>query len=293
MPAWSVHIGAHKTATTHLQFTLDALAEELATQGVQIVPLQPLRDHKFPREVIRASAWRPLVSDRLMHAKTAALFREDLSARRLVVSDENILGDIASLFSDRYYPDAVRRLRFLRSTLGFRDVTLFVSIRRHDAIAASAYVELLRARPVDVRFADVVERFAATPPSWLELLERIHAELPGARLRVWRFEDYIRDPLPVLTELLDHSPSLIPPIENPSQTRSPSAEAIASIEALDRGVDRSIYQQRVAEAIKSTQGGTKFSPFDPSATERLAAAYAEDITAISRRFPDAFIQFDQ
>ena len=40
---WRIHIGAHKTATTHLQQTLAAIRARLVEQGIDPIPLAALR----------------------------------------------------------------------------------------------------------------------------------------------------------------------------------------------------------------------------------------------------------
>src|SRR5687768_13226109 len=40
---WRLHLGAHKTATTHLQLSLEAIRPELARQGIDYIPLDDLR----------------------------------------------------------------------------------------------------------------------------------------------------------------------------------------------------------------------------------------------------------
>jgi hypothetical protein len=41
--SWRIHLGAHKTATTHLQETLTAVRPALAERGIDFIPNQRVR----------------------------------------------------------------------------------------------------------------------------------------------------------------------------------------------------------------------------------------------------------
>src|ERR671915_2577538 len=65
---WRIHIGAHKTATTHLQETLTALRPALAAQGVDYIPNSLVRGRK-----LAPSLWRRRPITRLPLIRPARL----------------------------------------------------------------------------------------------------------------------------------------------------------------------------------------------------------------------------
>lgn len=289
MDEWRIHIGAHKTATTHLQYTLDAMAAGLRDHSVQYVSTETLRLRGFPRRAIRASAWLPKISDRLMHKRTAGLIGELAEFHTLVLSEENILGNIDSLFGTRYYPEAAGRLRFLSASAQKRNLKLFLSIRRQDDVAASAYCEVLRVRPLGQPFRAFVEALLDEPPSWYDLLMRIKDALPTAEVKVWCFEDYIAGHSGVIEALTGYSGGDIPDLKPPRKTQSLPAEAIARIEALDPKLPRDRYCKAVSGVVDSVDSGTKFDPFSPSERRRFADIYASDVDRIKTQFPEVFV----
>ena len=80
---WRIHIGAHKTATTHLQQTLAAIRPRLVEQGIDPIPLAALRASGFARMLIerrlatrmplraasRSASWSPTRSSRCARAR--------------------------------------------------------------------------------------------------------------------------------------------------------------------------------------------------------------------------------
>lgn len=110
----NIHIGAHKTASTHLQRLLLRNAARLSAKGCAYFGPNRLRhDLRLP----------PLCVDRPANARVIAPLVSDLRnaaarGQKLVVSEENILGttraDIIAR-ADRLYPDADGQIaRFLR-----------------------------------------------------------------------------------------------------------------------------------------------------------------------------------
>ncbi len=184
------HIGAHKTATSHLQRSLLKASDALADVGVRyygpdyfrlpgraIPRLFGLNTDKDPAKVKRS----PQDQLRLMRK----------GASRLVLSEENYVGVLNSprrLPVKSRYPDAAGRVGALAKVMG-RDIDVFVCLRRPTAFINSAYCQMLMggrvmpmARYKDINPTDGID--------WLDLMRRLrHA--PGiGELTVWRYEDY-------------------------------------------------------------------------------------------------------
>lgn len=289
MDEWRIHIGAHKTATTHLQYTLDAMAPRLKEHSIQYVSTETLRLQGYPRRAIRASAWLPKLSDRLMHKRTAALMGELAEFQTFLLSEENLLGEIDSLFGTRYYPEAADRLKFLAASAHRRNLKIFLSIRRQDDVASSAYCEALRVRPLSRPFRAFVETLLNEPPSWCDLLMRVKETLPTADVKVWCFEDYIADHSDMIEALTGYSGEDIPDLKPPRKTQSLPAEAIARIETLDPKLPRERYRKAVSGVVEDVKDGTKFDPYSPSERQQFADIYASDVQRIKTEFPGVFI----
>lgn len=184
------HIGAHKTATTHLQASLRRSSGQLSEAGVEYygpgyfrrpgrtIPslfglnaaIDPIRKQKSPKDQLH-------------------VMRK--GSRRLILSEENFIGVLNSprrFPIKQRYPYADGRISDLIARLE-KKVDIFLGIRNPVTFLNSAYCQLLmsgRVMPV-ARFQELNPLESV---DWLNLVKRIRA-LPGVdMLVVWRYEDY-------------------------------------------------------------------------------------------------------
>ena len=104
-----------------------------------------------------------------------------------IISDENILGDAHDCLSvGRFYPFADRRLRSLANISADRQVEIYLSVREYSGFLASMFVELLRWERLSSQDA-LLNLDRTIAGAWVELVERIHAVFPKAKLIIWKF----------------------------------------------------------------------------------------------------------
>lgn len=287
-----IHIGAHKTATTHLQQTLLEHREVLKDRGVDYLPREIFRplahDYSRPRSW-KARAW-PLLKGRFHRQLTGLLSGPD----RVLISDEDLLGYSYDLLRVPLYPDfkAMHLVRYLADRY---DTELFLGIRSFDGILPSAYAQTLKAVPQTPGTMDrICDNIQHAPPSWAELVDRIRAAVPNAGLHVWRQEDYRthwRDcldlyagqPLGALAEL--------PP---PERTQSPSPEAVAEAERMDPAIPRRDRITRVKALYAEKPAGDlhgRYKPLDEATIALLKARYNKDLADIDERHPGTLLTF--
>lgn len=297
---WRIPLGAHKTATTHLQATLAAAAPDLRGSGVAVLPCHAVRPVLRDLGSWRAThqLLRPRALARRIEGRLASLAAEgwEGGGLRVAFSDENVLGPLVDAMRRRPYPRLARRLGPLAAMAQGRPVALFLSIRSFDRVLAGAYATALRYRrpsPLVVRRRARI--FGRPPPRWTDVLDRLARAAPGVPIRVWRQEDYARAPGPVLSAFLERELAAVPHLPPPPTTMTPSAEAIAEVEPLIRAgahrVDPATWPQRVNEvyAARPAWTGTPFRPIGPAAA-RFAEAYAADVEAIRRDRPGCLIE---
>lgn len=294
---WRIHIGAHKTATTHVQEILALMRPQLVARGIDFIPNAIVRQSGLAKALFarRLATRLPLLRGRAV----AALMAEYLDPLRagpeapttMVLSEEKLMGGSLQVFSEPMYPQIERIVPMLASLGGRSDVTLFLSIRSFDGQMPSAYVQELKfSPPIEGGFDGIRARGLAKPPSWFELVRRIRAAAPAVPLRVWRQEDYRRAPAAILTELCARDPGPLPAMEDPYWTKSPDLAAIRAAEALPRDLPRPERRARVLEIFRTSGEGTRFDPFAPAEKELLRAAYARDLERIAALDPGILIQ---
>jgi hypothetical protein len=291
---WRIHIGAHKTATTHVQEVLALLRPGLVAQGVDFIPNRQLRAGGVAVALTRrhAAARIPLLRGRMVRRALAARL-DPLRAgpATLVLSEEKLLGGSQHVFSDPIYPGLERTVGLLATLASRAEVTLFLSIRSFDTQLPSAYVQELKfMAPIGGGFDGIRHRVLARPPSWFDMVRRIRAAAPGIPLRVWRQEDYRDNPRAILSALCGVEVGPLPEIEDPPWTKSPDLAAIRAAEALP--ADMPLAERRVAvRAIFDASGdGERFRPFARAEREALQAAYAADLAKIAELDPDMLLR---
>jgi hypothetical protein len=295
---WRIHLGAHKTATTHLQETLAAIRPGLAARGVDFIPNPTVRGQGLASELWRRRPFArlPILGRARMREVIEALVDPlRLGPDTVVLSEENIVGTPQQqIYTEVLYPQAAVNVTRLAS-LGLRsELTLFLSIRSFDTLLPSAYAEALKhVPPPPGGFEGLKGRLLATPPSWFELVRRISSTVPEAPLRIWRQEDYRAHARAVMEQLCGCDLGPLPEIADPSWTRSPSASAIAAAEALPRDLSWAERRARVGEIYAASgEGDHRFRPFSVAEQRQLRTAYELDLERISKAYPRALMIFE-
>lgn len=273
-----LHLGAHKTATTHLQQILGGRTAALAARGVAFFPPTAFRP-----ALRKARRWRRFdragVAPRLA-ARIAALAG---GAEVLAISDENLIGDTRDAVASRPYPKLEQRLAVLADLAAGADVRVFLAIRCFDRFWPSAFAEALRHHTMPAgRMAALEARALADPPSWLDPIDRIRAVLPAARLTVWRYEDHRAHWRELARAFLGRDPGPLRDRRPPRWTVSPSAEGVQAAARLVLPLPRRLHRHRIGKlyAAHPADRGEPFAPFSPAAVRSLQQRYAADLAAL-------------
>jgi hypothetical protein len=294
--SWRIHLGAHKTATTHLQETLTAVRPALAERGVDFIPNPLVRGRRMALTLWqrRPIARLPIIGPvRMREAIEATLEPLRLGPDTVVLSEENILGVPRQILETPFYPQAALNLARLASLGQKADLVLFLSIRGYDTLLPSAYAEALKhAPPPPGGFGAAKAQLLAQPPSWYDLVARIREAAPGVPLRIWRQEDYRANARPIMEAVCGCEIGPLPEISDPSWTRSPSAAAIAEVERLPADMPPAERSVRVREIFAaSAPGADRFRPFSAAERQRLRGDYEADLGRIAQVYPDTLMQF--
>ena len=294
---WRIHLGAHKTATTHLQETLAAVRDDLAGQGVDFIPSPLVREGNLAQTLWkrRPIARLPIVGNvHMREAIEAVLAPLRIGPEVVAFSEENIVGVPEHMLMVPLYPRAAANVGRLATLAGRAEVVFFLSIRSYDTLIPSAYVETLKhVPPPPGGFQEARARLLSRPPSWFDLVSRIRAAAPGIPLRIWRQEDYRANTRAIIEEVCGRALGPLPEISDPTWTRSPSAGAIAEAEALPRDLP---HAERLARAraifAAAEPGADRFRPLDPGEGQRLRALYEADLERIAGAWPDVLMPFE-
>lgn len=290
---WRIHLGAHKTATTHLQQTLEAHRPALVERGVDFIHFRAFRSVAAP--YVRPNSWQR----RLWSPPVARRFERALDGLRatgpdtVLLSDEDILGYSRDQLGQTLYPQP-RALHLVRHLAGRAErASLFLAIRSLDGLLPSAYAQALKAEPYPPGSLDALcRRVAEAPPSWVELIERIQAAVPGVPLRVWRYEHYRDHWREILATYAGRETGALPEVPPVRGTASPALRAIEAAEQLDPALPQEVRIARVREIYAAYPAGAehgRLAPLSDAQTDRLRARYAADLDSIAARWPGMLI----
>ena len=230
-PAVVLHIGAHKTASTHFQALCSANRDLLRASGCAWFGPDTLR-HALKLPALHDS--HMVMRWRGRHLRRA-LQGEIRAGQHLLVSDENMLGSPrppAMVAGAQLYPGAEMRLAATCVALGLQGVTLALCIRNPlDWLVSGWGHQFLAGRPVSF------ERFCAglSPLDlcWSEMVGRVLALEPVRHVVLWRHEDYGALAAHLPARFLGLGGMELQPLPAPRGGRryltGPSARAIAAL----------------------------------------------------------------
>lgn len=281
---WCLHVGAHKTATTHLQALLVALRPALNSDGIGAFTPEQLR----PVCALALGRQRPRVW------LGRAVLRRNIEARisehnalqpRMILSEENILGNSAAPLQPRFYPHAGFRMRALASALmaGGKG-GIWLSVRSLDEFLPAAYATALKHIPLAFDAETLKRKALDAPPDWGDLVARLARAAPGVPITVWDYADYRANCRAIIQDITGVTLSTLPELPDPPETKTPDAAAIRAAEALPRGGNRYRRAARIAEIYEAAKG-PRFTLFTAEEADRLKALHNRQLAAI-RKMPD-------
>jgi hypothetical protein len=291
-----VHLGAHKTATTHLQDTMYEHRDALAAAGIDYVPREDFGP--LQRRYSNPSHWRM----QLWSPPLELWFRRQFSRGRrggetVLLSDEDLLGFSDDLLRLPIYA-TLRSAHILRALSRNTRLRLFLGIRSFDEILPSAYAQAIKSIAPKPGWLDEIRaRMADTPPSWVELVDRLKHTFPDAAIHVWLHQDYRQHSQEILTFFAGRDVGRFPDIPPPIRTTSPSAEAIARSEGLDPALPverrRELVKQIFYEEPSTRDGCSRFKPLSEHEIERFRSRFEQDRIELERRHPGTLLKLGE
>lgn len=280
----TIHVGAHKTASTHLQQTLRGLIPQMLVAGIHYSDVHHWRGGVTRLAVALGDGPGP---GRLRGRLRRRLDVTSATWPEVVMSEENILGSLRrdGLMGEggTIYPDAARRMTRLCGMLRHRPATICLAVREPCDFLTSAFsMQVMGGH--ELILADYLGGFDPARLSWTDLARRLLAVRGVARLIVWRFEDYAAVRPQILSRMLPHTLA--------SQAGNPPAAIVGlSQQAYDEVLARSLDRPdadvaRTARDAKSRfpreAGAAPLSLFDEVAVLRSRARYDADLAELAR-----------
>ena len=273
----TLHLGAHKTASTYLQSVLASSLDRLRAAGVDYVTLQEMREKVTPRVARMGLNLKPAVKE---------LLEDHAGYRRLILSDENLPGGSREIIERTYYPAAGKRVgRLIRALAGHR-VQIVLAMRSYEAFISSMYCECIR-HGAFLTPAAYLSQLDAERVSWPALLAQLSALVGEDAITLWRFEDFAAIENDVLAAMAGGiriewaKPDTV-------VRRSFSQKAVDALVALEpvlSGEEIRMLVEPVSDALPKSRSSPAFRAHDEKAAAALKKRYDQDIARIQRDFP--------
>lgn len=276
-----LHIGAHRTGTTAMQDMLAAQPAVLAGKGVAALVHAEL-EARVPglARVARREGWESL---------RTGLENATRGARKVLISDENIIGDMGwNIRSGSFYWRARERLEAWHEFLGRPPRRIGLGIRGYESYWLSAHALELSYRPAPkggiATFAAARDGMAAAERGWLDLVDDIRTVFAESELFVWPVE--ARLPVEEIAQhLVDERLALVAP--PPAVNAAPAPGLIPAMEdkrAAEPGIGRAAMRAWLAD-----QAARPFDGFTGAQSARMAARYEADIAALAANHAGAVL----
>ena len=282
-----LHVGAHKTASTHLQATLRKNRAVLADAGIAWHGPDDVR--ALVKTDQGASARMGAVPSLRRFRAMQRLAQLDANANRIVASDENSLGRCAEIFrSHALYPTAYDRMRLWRKLSSRRPTTVYLALRDYGAFFSGAYIQAIRnAAFFEPGAADKVALVDAAR-GWVDVVADIRRAMPNARTIVWRYEDYEAMRSDLILRLTGHA--LAPVHRRPMATPSAAAFAAAAAARKPGEVLSAHGLTSATQAHPVTTDSPCFSLWTVDEARRLSARYREDVERLRTDLGEDFLR---
>ncbi|WP_143079877.1 hypothetical protein [Roseinatronobacter thiooxidans] len=269
-----LHIGAHKTASTHFQKTLLAHRADLSVVGCCYIGPDILRRRTASAALGDVRNQPPRLDQIVATAHDAG--------QHVLVSDENILGRPCPPFiaeGGTLYPQAAARVSAFLARLGCAQVTLALSVRDPLTFLISAHGhQAMAGRPTP--FDGFISGIEPLALHWSDMVARLLDCAEVARIILWRFEDYPRL-APKLGSALLGLPDAGPLLAQSAapQLTGVSAQALVQAQALlakdpTRDPKRTVRQQM--RLFPKSLRYPPLQPFSPACVAQSRAQYDTD-----------------
>ena len=279
-----LHGGVHKTGSTFLQFYLRQNRPILARHGIAFHDPKRLRD--VTSHFFRAAD--PALGAEQQAELSAKLREKELFTHRTtILSHENMIGVLPHFAATgQLYSTAPAVLALFRDILPQRVTSVHLCIRDFAGFLASAYVEVIRARPFQT-FEQFIARADLDALSWQPLFDTFAEVFPDARIEVWTHDAFRRDSGPIIDRLCGAPVSAdLPPPDVEAVRPSASARAVEEAARIASAHGPEAALDAIAELERTYRAGPAHPRFDPwTASDRaaLTRVYQDDLAAIRAR----------
>jgi len=281
-----LYIGAHKTATTHVQNLLAANRQLLSSHNISL---------SIPTDI--RPSWLPDF-DKFVRSRDQATLESILDKSPengvWVFSEENISGVPNDLrLKPGLYTGLPEKLLAFQEIFTGCQIEVFFSIRSYESFYASSYLEVIRNKGY-FPFNEFYDESRYANNSWVDVVEKLVNIIGQEQITLWRYEDFtllLPSVLQRMTGLPQESITTMISAYNVGKTRPSISNKTLSM--LQEQHNLGLSKEDTIEVLESLNrkypASSKyghFQAFDYEQTRVFKGQYKKDVNSISSRFPN-------
>jgi len=277
-----LYIGAHKTATTHIQSLLEYNKETLVKSQIKLSTPTSLR-----------KSW---LNDFLKYChkneKTniTKLQNEAPTNGIWILSDENIVGTpYEFMISNKgMYPNIKKRLQALKKLFPIANIEIFFAIRSYEKFYRSTYLEVVRNRGY-IPFEEYYQEEKFMKNSWIDVIKMFTETIPQENITLWCYED-IDTLMPHIINRMteqENAKELIAKYPIKKTRESLSSKTIEVLASLSSEMTQKESKKIIETLNKKYPLGEQYSKFIPFTTKTsriFQEKYKHDINFIKHNY---------
>lgn len=277
-----LYIGAHKTATTHIQQLLGDSRTALLNNDVALSIPNDLRKEWIP------IFFKSIENNNQISNKEI----RDLSPlnHTWIFSDENFSGSSFE-FSQKpgLYNSLQTRLEKFVDIFSDSDIEVFFSIRSYETFYRSAYLEVIRNRGY-IPFDRYYTQDQFNNNSWVNVIESIANVIPHKNITIWCYEDF-NNSLPSIIKQLTNLPDVNTLITNYRATitrpsiSNRSLKIISLLSKIIPSKNLLFLTDHLNTIFPANNNNGYFMPFSASEVHDFQKSYLNDIESIKTKYP--------
>ncbi len=185
----ALHLGVHKTASTHLQQLIWKNNPLLAKYGVRFY--RPVEMRKTVTPNIRRVLLNKNDKSKVDLQKAISEITSQDNFKRAILADENFIGDTQGIYKQgAIYPDALKRLKVIQEFIEpEKTKQIFICLRDYSEYIPSAYCEYIRHSDF-VEFDTYIDKFEYSIDHWLKIVSEIMEIFPLSDICIWEYRKY-------------------------------------------------------------------------------------------------------
>jgi hypothetical protein len=285
-----LHIGVHKTASTHLQYNLELNREYFERKG-----LKYFRFHQIEGLRGRAIRLRRKIHKEDLNIKEDFNFIKSKVNKELndydyaIVSYEGIMGELNLHLSKAIYPDAEAMLKLYAKMLNNHEVTVAFSIRNYvDFITSTYKYNLYQGLPL--RMSEYLKDFSWKKDRWTTIVDALDKNFNDKL--IWNYEVYKQSSDKILYWLLKNLDVEINLQRICTSNKKRNSSAINEVTSYHYAINKclnNIYINnklflRICKKINSTINGVRRNAINISLAKHLPECMDVDLKDIEAKY---------